>query len=398
MLKNRNIVLGVTGGIAAYKAADVASRLMKLNGNVKVIMTKNSLEFVRPLTFQSITNNYVIKDMFDEPRTWDVEHISLAKEADLFLISPATANFIGKIANGIADDMLTTTVMATKATVMIAPAMNTNMYLNPIVQENISKLKKLGYKFIEPKSGRLACGDVGVGKLEDPETIVEKVVFEMTKTNELSGKKILVTAGPTRESLDPVRYLSNHSSGKMGYSIAEEAARRGGDVTLVSGPTNLKTPLNIETIQVESAQEMYEEVMKKSDCDIIIKAAAVADYRPAKKSENKIKKMPGDMSLSMERNKDILFELGKIKSNQILIGFAAETNDVISNAKEKILKKNLDMIVSNNVKLEGAGFKGNTNIVSFIKKDGEVKDLQLMTKENVAKELLDEIILMVKNH
>ena len=386
MLKGKNIVLGVTGGIAAYKAGDIASRIVKLNGNVKVIMTENATKFVQPLTFQSITNNYVVKNMFDEPRTWDVEHISLAKEADLFLVAPATANFIGKIANGIADDMLTTTVMATKAKVLIAPAMNTNMYLNPIVQENMAKLKRLGYIFLDPKSGRLACGDVGVGKLEDPELIVEKLVFEMTKTRELEGKKILVTAGPTREALDPVRYLTNHSSGKMGYAIAYEASRRGAEVVLVSGPTGIKPPANVEFVQIETAQDMYEKVMERSNSDIIIKAAAVADYRPAQKAENKIKKMPGDIVIPMERNKDILFELGKIKSNQILIGFAAETNDVIENAKAKILKKNLDMIVSNNVKLEGAGFKGSTNIVSFIKKDGEIRDLQLMTKENVAKE------------
>ena len=343
MLKGKTVVIGVSGGIAVYKACDVVSRLKKLNANVHVIMTKSATEFVTPLTFQSLSQNYVVSDMFEEPKTWDVEHISLAKKADVFLIAPATANVIGKVANGIADDMLTTTVMATTGKVLIAPAMNTNMYRNPILQRNISILKELGYNFVDPDSGRLACGDIGEGKLASPEKIVDAVVdlFNEDK-KDLLGKKIMITAGPTVESIDPVRYLTNRSTGKMGYAIAKMAANRGADVTLVSGPTNIEPPSNIKKlIKVQSAKDMYDAIIDNFDENqVIIKSAAVADYKPKNYSDKKIKKSNDDLIIELDRNKHIAYELGKIKKNKILVGFAAETNDLIENAKGKISKKN----------------------------------------------------------
>lgn len=394
MLKGKTVVIGVSGGIAVYKACDVVSRLKKLNANVHVIMTKSATEFVTPLTFQSLSQNYVVSDMFEEPKTWDVEHISLAKKADVFLIAPATANVIGKVANGIADDMLTTTVMATTGKVLIAPAMNTNMYRNPILQRNISKLKELGYNFVDPDSGRLACGDIGEGKLASPEKIVDAVVdlFNEDK-KDLLGKKIMITAGPTVESIDPVRYLTNRSTGKMGYAIAKMAANRGADVTLVSGPTNIEPPSNIKKlIKVQSAKDMYDAIIDNFDENqVIIKSAAVADYKPKNYSDKKIKKSNDDLIIELDRNKDIAYELGKIKKNKILVGFAAETNDLIENAKGKISKKNLDFIVANDLTESGAGFGTDTNIVKIIDKDGNIAKYPQMKKDEVADVILDKV-------
>nr|WP_295604236.1 bifunctional phosphopantothenoylcysteine decarboxylase/phosphopantothenate--cysteine ligase CoaBC [uncultured Terrisporobacter sp.] len=394
MLKGKTVVIGVSGGIAVYKACDVVSRLKKLNANVHVIMTKSATEFVTPLTFQSLSQNYVVSDMFEEPKTWDVEHISLAKKADVFLIAPATANVIGKVANGIADDMLTTTVMATTGKVLIAPAMNTNMYRNPILQRNISTLKELGYNFVDPDSGRLACGDIGEGKLASPEKIVDAVVdlFNEDK-KDLLGKKIMITAGPTVESIDPVRYLTNRSTGKMGYAIAKMAANRGADVTLVSGPTNIEPPSNIKKlIKVQSAKDMYDAIIDNFDENqVIIKSAAVADYKPKNYSDKKIKKSNDDLIIELDRNKDIAYELGKIKKNKILVGFAAETNDLIENAKGKISKKNLDFIVANDLTESGAGFGTDTNIVKIIDKDGNIAKYPQMKKDEVADVILDKV-------
>ncbi|MBO3444176.1 bifunctional phosphopantothenoylcysteine decarboxylase/phosphopantothenate--cysteine ligase CoaBC [Clostridium sp. CCUG 7971] len=398
MLKNKTVVIGVSGGIAVYKALDVVSRLKKLGANVRVIMTKSATEFVTPLSFQSLSQNYVVYDMFEEPKTWDVEHISLAKSADVFLIAPATANVIGKMANGIADDMLTTTVMATKGKILIAPAMNTNMYENPIVQRNISILKELGYEFVEPESGRLACGDVGKGKLATPEDIVNQVVKLLTKEKDLSGKSIIVTAGPTMESIDPVRYITNRSSGKMGYSIASEAISRGADVTLISGPTNINPPQNLKKlIRIETAQEMYDAVINNMDDNqVIIKSAAVADYKPKNYSNKKIKKTNDDLFIELDRNKDIAYEIGKVKNDKVLVGFAAETNDLIENAKGKIKKKNFDFIVANDLTKEGAGFGVDTNIVKIVDKDGNITEYPKMKKEEVANVILDKVKLLLE--
>ena len=393
MLKDKTVVIGVSGGIAVYKTLDVIRRLRKLGVNVNVIMTKSATEFVTPLSFQSLSQNYVVCDMFEDPKTWDVEHISLAKRADVFLIAPATANVIGKIANGIADDMLTTSVMATKAKVLIAPAMNTNMYENPILQRNINTLKELGYNFVEPESGRLACGDTGKGKLASPETIVDEVVKLLSKGQDLKGKSIIVTAGPTVESIDPMRYITNRSTGKMGYSIAKEAIERGADVTLITGPTNLTPPQNLKKlVKIESAKDMYEAVLENLDeNDVVIKSAAVADYKPKNYSNKKIKKSDDDLVIELDRNKDIAQEIGKIKNNKILVGFAAETNDLIENASLKIKKKNLDFIVANDLTKEGAGFGVDTNIVKIIDKEGNITEYPKMKKEEVANIILDKI-------
>ena len=393
MLKDKTVVIGVSGGIAVYKTLDVISRLRKLGVNVNVIMTKSATEFVTPLSFQSLSQNYVVCDMFEDPKTWDVEHVSLAKRADVFLIAPATANVIGKIANGIADDMLTTTVMATKAKVLIAPAMNTNMYENPILQRNINTLKELGYNFVEPESGRLACGDTGKGKLASPEIIVDEVVKLLSKEQDLKGKSIIVTAGPTVESIDPMRYITNRSTGKMGYSIAKEAIERGADVTLITGPTNLTPPQNLKKlVKIESAKDMYEAVLENLDeNDVVIKSAAVADYKPKNNSNKKIKKSDDDLIIELDRNKDIAQEIGKIKNNKILVGFAAETNDLIQNASLKIKKKNLDFIVANDLTKEGAGFGVDTNIVKIIDKEGNITEYPKMKKEEVANIILNKI-------
>ncbi|QXM05859.1 bifunctional phosphopantothenoylcysteine decarboxylase/phosphopantothenate--cysteine ligase CoaBC [Crassaminicella indica] len=395
---NKNVVVGVTGGIAAYKAADVVSRLKKHGFDVNVIMTKSAQQFVHPLTFQSLSQNYVVTDMFEEPKTWEVEHISLANKADLFLVVPTTANVIGKIANGIADDMLTTTIMATRAPVMMAPAMNTNMYDNPIVQGNIEKLKGLGFHFIEPAVGRLACGDYGKGKLAEPEAIVNEAIKLLAMNKDLEGKKILVTAGPTKEPIDPVRYITNHSSGKMGYAVAEKAAARGAQVILISGPTNLKKPIGVKIIDINTANEMYKAVLDHFEwADIVIKSAAVADYRPSFVSDNKIKKGDNDFSIQLTRNPDILMELGKRKkNNQVLVGFAAETQNILENAKKKIEKKNLDFIVANDLMKKGAGFNSDTNIATIIDKDGYIEHCEKMEKKELADKILDKAKILLE--
>jgi len=393
MLSGKNVVLGVCGGIAAYKACDIVSRLKKLGANVDVIMTESAAEFVTPLTFQTLSQNAVVQDMFEEVSAWDVRHISLAKKADVFLIAPATANIIGKMANGIADDMLSTTVMATKAKVLIAPAMNSAMYENPVLQRNIETLKELGCAFVEPESGMLACGDIGKGKLAQPEDIVEIVQQQLLHTGELSGKTVLVTAGATREAIDPVRYITNHSTGKMGYAIAKAAIRKGANVILVSGKTNLKPPLGLEKfVSVESTIDMYNAVVENLDgCDIIIKSAAVADYRPKTRSDKKIKKTEGDLVLELERNPDILLEIGKVKGERILVGFAAETDDIMENAAKKIEKKNLDFIVANDITAEGAGFGVDTNIAKLLYRDGSVIELEKMSKDELSEIILQKV-------
>lgn len=393
MLKDKTVVIGVCGGIAVYKACDLVSKLKKTGVNVHVIMTKSATEFVAPLTFQTLSQNYVVEDMFESPKTWDVEHISLAKKADVFVLVPATANVIGKVANGIADDMLTTTIMATKAKVLIAPAMNTNMYENPVVQRNIQTLKDLNYKFVEPESGRLACGDIGSGKLASVDTIFNSIIELLEIKKDLEGTSMIITAGPTVESIDPVRYITNRSTGKMGYSIAKKAIERGADVTLVSGPTNIVPPQNLKKfIQIESAEDMYNAVLENMDENqVIIKSAAVADYRPKEYSDNKIKKSDDDLSIRLDRTKDIALELGKIKNNKILVGFAAETNDLLENAKNKIQKKNLDFIVANDLTQDGAGFGVDTNIVKIIDREGVVQEHPKMKKEEVADVILDKI-------
>ncbi|CEP47051.1 bifunctional phosphopantothenoylcysteine decarboxylase/phosphopantothenate--cysteine ligase CoaBC [Paraclostridium sordellii] len=393
MLKDKTVVLGVSGGIAVYKACDLVSKLKKAGINVHVIMTQSATEFVAPLTFQTLSQNYVVEDMFESPKTWDVEHISLAKKADLFVLAPATANVIGKVANGISDDMLTTTVMATKAKVLVAPAMNTNMYENPIVQRNIQTLKDLNYEFVEPESGRLACGDVGSGKLASVDTIFEKIISLLNVEQDLKGTSIIVTAGPTVESIDPVRYITNRSTGKMGYSIAKKAIERGADVTLISGPTNILPPQNLKKfIKTESAEDMYNAVLENiKDNQVVIKSAAVADYKPKGYSDKKIKKSDDDLSIKLDRTKDIALEIGKIKEDKILVGFAAETNDLLENAKGKIKKKNLDFIVANDLTQEGAGFGVDTNIVKVIDKDGIISEYPKMKKEEVADVILDKI-------
>ncbi len=394
MLKNKNVLVGVTGGIAAYKVVDVVSRLKKMGANVDVVMTKEATNFVGPLTFQTISQNYVSIDMFDEPKTWNVEHIALADKADIVLIAPATANIIGKIANGIADDMLTTVIMATKAKVVFAASMNTNMYLNPIVQSNIDKLKGMNYEFIEPCTGRLACGIYGKGRMAEPVNIVEYIVNSF-RDSTLLDKKIVVTAGPTIEPLDPVRYMTNFSSGKMGYALAEEASKRGGNVTLVTGPTNISPPPNVRVINVNTTIEMLnavEGVFETSD--VLIKAAAPLDYRPEKVSKTKIKKKKKDddiLEIRYVRNPDIAAKLGKIKKNQIMVGFAAETENIKEYAKEKIKEKNFDFIVANDISKENAGFRADTNIVTIIDRLGSIENYPLMSKRKLAKVILDKI-------
>lgn len=389
-----NVLLGVTGGIAAYKAADIVSRLIKQDVNVDVIMTKYAQEFITPMTFQSLSGNKTVTDMFDTSFTPDIEHISLAKKADVILIAPATANIIAKIAHGIADDMLTTVVLASKAKLIMAPAMNTVMYEAEVTQNNIKTLKERGVIVIDPVEGLLACNDIGRGKMEEPENIVEAVLYHLTCSRDLEGKKVLITAGPTRESVDPVRFITNRSTGKMGYEMAREAKRRGADVTLVSGRVNLKAPYGVNLINIESAQDMYEEVMKRAgESDIIIKSAAVADYTPQNKSNIKIKKQSGNIKIELERTHDILFEVGQAKTDQqILVGFAAETNDVIENAKSKMQRKNLDFIIANDVKKEGAGFGTDTNIVTIIPRQGEIEPLPVMKKSEVARAVFDRIL------
>ncbi|SNR90897.1 phosphopantothenoylcysteine decarboxylase / phosphopantothenate--cysteine ligase [Anaerovirgula multivorans] len=391
MLTGKNIVVGVTGGIAAYKACDIVSQLKKLNANVDVMMTKAAMEFVKPYTFQALSQNPVITDLFETPRYWDIEHISLAQKADIILVAPATANIIGKIAHGIADDILSTTIMASTAKVVFAPAMNTKMYENQILQSNMKRLIDLGYGFIPPGEGRLACGDVGTGKLAEVSKIVEFLLELEREDKDLLGKKILITAGPTVESIDPVRFITNHSSGKMGYALAEAASKRGAKVTLVSGPTNLTPPCHVKFISIKSTLDMYEAVMSNfRQQDIIIKSAAVADYRPKDVVDKKIKKQEGDLSITLVRNPDILLELGKIKDDRVLVGFAAETDHLIEYAKEKIIKKNLDFIVANDVTQQGAGFGTDTNIVCLIDKNNHIKKIDKATKLEIAHQILNK--------
>ena len=397
MLKDINILLGVTGGIAAYKACDIVSGLKKINANVDVIMTKSATELINPNTFQALSQNAVITDIFNTPRYWNIEHISLAQKAHVLLVAPATANIIGKVANGIADDMLSTTIMASTAKVVFAPAMNVKMYENKIVQQNIEKLISSGYQFIEPGSGRLACGDTGIGRLADINEIIGVIVSIVKTDSDLKGKKILVTAGPTREAIDPVRFISNYSTGKMGYSIAEAASARGAEVILISGPTALRTPPGVKLIKIDTALEMYDAVMDNfKGQNIIIKSAAVSDYRPEAVSEHKIKKDRGNLNLTLVRNPDILYELGKIKEDRMLIGFAAESDNVVENAKDKILEKKLDFIVANDITEEGAGFGTDTNIVTIMDMDGKIEKIGKSSKIDIAHRILDKAKQMLE--
>ncbi|NLV89064.1 MAG: bifunctional phosphopantothenoylcysteine decarboxylase/phosphopantothenate--cysteine ligase CoaBC [Tissierellia bacterium] len=393
MLKNKTIVLGVTGGIAVYKAADIVSRLKKLNANVEVVMTEGATEFVTPLTFQTLSNNVVHRKMFNEITNYDVEHISLAQKADLILIAPATANTIGKIANGIADNLLTTVVMASTAKVVFAPAMNTKMYQNPIVQSNIEKLKSLGYEFINPAKGKLACGDYGEGKMAEPVDIVDYVISSF-KEKDLIGRKIVVTAGPTIEPLDPVRYMTNHSSGKMGYSIAKEALDRGAEVVLISGSTCLEPPKGVELVRVKTTEDMLNAVGKYfATCDVLIKSAAPVDYRPESVSSSKIKKNKDtdELTIKYVKNPDIAAHFGKFKKNQIMVGFAAETENLLQYAEAKLKEKNFDFIVANDVSKVGAGFNVDTNIISIIDNKGETTNYPIMDKAQVARIILDKV-------
>jgi phosphopantothenoylcysteine decarboxylase/phosphopantothenate--cysteine ligase len=395
MLEGKNIVLGVTGGIAAYKACELASLLVKQHAGVDVIMTKNATEFVSPLTFDSLTHRRTVTDTFDRAHSYEVEHIALADKADVLVIAPATANVIAKLAYGIADDMLTTTALACVCPKIIAPAMNTKMYENPATQRNLETLRRDGWIIVEPASGHLACGATGKGKLEDPSVILNYILHEIALPHDLSGKKVLVSAGPTEEAIDPVRYVTNHSSGKMGYAIARNAALRGANVTLVSGSTALAAPLFVNRVDIISAQDMYEAITSVSnEQDIIIMAAAIADFRPLNVASEKIKKQSSDdgMSIEMERTKDILAFLGANKKPaQILCGFSMETQNMLENSRKKLEKKNLDLIVANNLKDKGAGFKVDTNLVTIITKDSE-KALPLMSKDEVAGKILDTIV------
>ena len=397
MLKDKTVVLGVTGSIAAYKMANVASMLVKQHCDVHVIMTENATKFIHPITFETLTNHKCLVETFDRNFQFHVAHVSLGQKADCMLIAPSSANVIGKLANGIADDMLTTTAMAATCPKIIAPAMNTHMFFNPVVQDNLKKLEGYGYEVVAPASGRLACGDVGAGKLPDEETLVNYILRSIAREKDLKGKKVLVTAGPTRESLDPVRFISNRSSGKMGYAIAKMAMLRGADVTLVSGPVNLTPPPFVKVVPVESAQQMFEAVRDRAEeQDIFIKAAAVADYRPVTVSDDKIKKSDNDMSIPLERTTDIIKYLGEVKGeDQFICGFSMETRDMIANSQAKLIRKKLDMIVANNVKEEGAGFATDTNKVTLITSE-EVRELPLMTKEEVADNLLSEILLRME--
>lgn len=397
MLTGKTVVLGVTGGIAAYKMPNVARMLKKMHCNVHVIMTQNATNFITATTFETLTGNKCLIDTFDRNFEFSVEHVAIAKQADLVLIAPATANVIGKIAGGIADDMLTTTVMACTCKILIAPAMNHNMYHNSIVQENIEKLKRHGYEIIDPVCGMLANGDTGDGKLPSEETLVSYVVRELAHEKDLHGKKVLVTAGPTQEAIDPVRYITNHSTGKMGYALAEAAMLRGAEVKLISGPTAIEPPMFVNVIPIISAQEMFEKVATNAtENDIIIKAAAVADYRPKEVCDEKIKKSDHDTEIELERTTDILAYLGKNKGKTFLCGFSMETENMLENSRRKLDKKNLDMIVANNLKDKGAGFGVDTNLITIITRDRELQ-LELMSKQDAANCILDEIIRKIGN-
>ena len=395
MLEGKTIVLGVTGGIAAYKSANLASMLVKLNADVHVIMTQNATHFITPMTFETLTNNKCIVDTFDRNFSFDVKHVSLAKRGDLFVVAPCTANVIGKLAHGICDDMLTTTMLATKAPKLIAPAMNTGMWENPILQDNLTKLQGYGYHIIEPIIGRLACGDTGTGKMNSEEVIVEHILTFMAKEKDLKGRKVLITAGPTQESIDPVRYITNHSSGKMGYAIAKMARLRGADVTLVSGPVNIKPFTGVNLVPVKSAADMFDAVTDhSSEADVIIMCSAVADYTPATYSDQKVKKHDGEFSIELTRTQDILGWLGEHKRDeQTLVGFSMETENLIDNSRAKLIKKHADLICANSISGNTTGFAVDTNQVTLITKD-EVKELPLCSKEETADKILDYIVTL----
>lgn len=393
MLTGKTVVLGVTGSIAAYKIANLASMLVKLHADVHVIMTQNATNFINPITFETLTSNKCLVDTFDRNFQFNVEHVALAKRADIFMVAPASANVIGKIANGIADDMLTTTIMACKAPKYIAPAMNTNMFENAIVQDNIEKLKRFGYGIIVPATGYLACGDTGAGKLPSEEVLLSYILKELHYEKDMQGKKVLVTAGPTMEAMDPVRFISNHSTGKMGYAIARCAMERGAEVTLITGQTAIEKPPFVKVIPVVSAADMFEAVKEHyADMDYIVKAAAVADYTPEHVATDKMKKSDADMSVSLVRTVDILKYIGEHrKPGQVICGFAMETKDLLENATKKLTSKNVDMIAANNLKVAGAGFGTDTNVITLIRKD-ETKELPILSKEEAAKVILDEMI------
>ncbi|MCR4829846.1 MAG: bifunctional phosphopantothenoylcysteine decarboxylase/phosphopantothenate--cysteine ligase CoaBC [Pseudobutyrivibrio sp.] len=394
MLKGKCVVLGVTGSIAAYKIASLASALVKLGADVNVIMTQNATNFINPITFETLTSNKCLVDTFDRNFQFNVEHVALAKRADVFMVAPASANVIGKMAHGIADDMLTTTIFAAKCKKIVSPAMNTNMFENPILQDNLQILRKYGFEIIEPSNGYLACGDTGAGKMPEPEVLLQYILREISHEHDLEGKKVLVTAGPTEEAIDPVRYISNHSTGKMGYAIAKAAMERGANVTLVSGPVSIEPPMFVDVVKVLSAAEMAEAVKTKAgECDIIIKSAAVADYRPTTVAKEKIKKKDGEASkIELERTEDILSYLGAHrKEGQFICGFSMETENMLENSKKKLAKKNVDMIVANNLRTEGAGFGTDTNVVTIIMAD-ETWQLPIMSKEEVANAIFDSIL------
>lgn len=395
MLKGKTVILGVTGSIAAYKAANLASLLKKQHADVHVIMTENAKQFITPVTFESLTGNKCLTDTFDRNFQFEVEHVELAKRADILLVAPATANVMAKLAHGIADDMLTTTALACQCPKLIAPAMNTRMYENPVTQDNQEILKKYGWQVIEPESGYLACGDTGKGKFPKEGLIAEHVLNAIACQKDMKGLRVLVTAGPTMEAIDPVRFISNHSTGKMGYAIASVCARRGADVTLVSGKTALEAPVGTKRIDVTSAREMFDAVRKyAAQQDIIIKAAAVADYRPAVVSDQKMKKKDGELSIALARTQDILAWLGEHRTGaQVLCGFAMETEHMVEHAREKLLRKNVDLIAANNVKVDGAGFGTDTNVITLVGRDG-IRELELMSKEEAAMKLVDELLLI----
>ncbi len=396
ILQDKTVILGVTGSIAAYKIANLASSLVKKGADVHVIMTKNATNFINPITFESLTGNKCLVDTFDRNFEFSVEHVSLAKMADVFMVAPASANVIGKVAGGIADDMLTTTIMACKCHKIISPAMNTNMFENPIVQDNIQKLKDYGYEIIEPASGYLACGDTGAGKMPEPAVLESYIMKEIAMDKDMAGKKVLITAGPTMEKIDPVRFISNHSTGKMGYALATVAMLRGADVTLVTGKTNIQKPDFVKVIEVESARDMFEAVDSEFDSqDIVIMSAAVADYRPKNVATEKIKKKDGEAVIELERTDDILATMAARKKKQFICGFSMETENMLENSKAKLEKKNLDMICANNLKVDGAGFGTDTNVVTLIRKD-DMKELPMMSKEEVAENILNEIIRTLK--
>ena len=397
MLKGKTVLLGVTGSIAAYKIAYLASALKKLHAEVHVLMTKNATNFITPITFESLTGTKCLVDTFDRNFQFQVEHISIAKKADVAMIAPASANVIGKLAHGIADDMLTTTLMACKCKKFISPAMNTNMFENPILQDNLKTLEYYGYEVIQPASGYLACGDTGAGKMPEPETLLSYILREIAKEKDLEGKKVLVTAGPTQEAIDPVRYITNHSSGKMGYALAKAAMLRGAEVTLVSGPCSITPPPFVKVVPVVTAKDMFDAVTSVSaEQDIIIKAAAVADYRPLKVFDEKVKKKDEEMSIALEKTDDILNYLGEHRTKeQFLCGFSMETQNMIGNSRAKLGKKHLDMVAANNLKVEGAGFQGDTNVLTLITQDEDVS-LQLMSKEDAANVILDKILSVMK--